>query len=68
MTVGPARAFDFGLELGTLKQGNEANISVFELREEKCEFVDSFGGKRQGHQKLVNKAAVCRGQFFVNQL
>lgn len=67
VTVKPASVFDYGLELGTLKEGTEANVSILELREGNFEYIDSSGGKRVGHQKLVNKAVVCRGQFFVNQ-
>jgi len=55
------------LQLGTLRPGSEADIGIFELQEGKFEFVDSGGEKRTGRQKLVNKAAVCRGQLVVNE-
>jgi hypothetical protein len=29
-------------------------------------YIDSDGGKRDGHQVLVNKAVVRHGQVFVN--
>jgi predicted amidohydrolase len=76
VTVNAARAFDFGVQLGTLRAGAEADIGIFEIRDEKFEFNDNFdysnpivgkAGKRMGRQKLVNKAAVCRGQLFVNE-
>jgi dihydroorotase len=67
VTVKPARVFDYGVELGTLKPGNEANIGIFELQEGDFEFLDSGRQKRFGHKKLVNKSAVCCGQFFVNE-
>jgi dihydroorotase len=77
VTANPARAFDFGVQLGTLRAGAEADIGIFEIRDEKFEFNDNFdytnpivgkAGKRVGRQKLVNKAAVCRGQLFVNEI
>jgi dihydroorotase len=68
VTVNPARVFDYGIELGTLRPGSEANISIFELRNGNIEFLDSSRGKRMGHQRLISKAVVCRGQFFVNEI
>jgi dihydroorotase len=66
-TINPARVFDYGLDLGTLRPGGEADIGIFELYEGNFEFVDGVGAKRAGRQKLINKAAVCRGKLFVNQ-
>jgi dihydroorotase len=77
VTVKPAQIFDFGIQLGTLRPGSEADIGIFEIRNENFEFNDNFdfttttfgkAGKRVGRQKLVNKAAVCRGQLFVNEI
>jgi dihydroorotase len=77
VTFKPSQIFDFGVQLGSLRPGAEADISIFELRDEKFEFNDNFdftnpviskGGKRVGHQALVNKAAVCRGELFVNEM
>jgi dihydroorotase len=77
VTFMPAQVFDFGVQLGTLRPGAEADIGIFEMRDEKFEFNDNFdftnptvgkAGKRVGHQRLVNKAAVCRGQLFVNEI
>ncbi len=77
VTFNPARVFDFGVQLGTLLPGAEADIGIFEIRDDKFEFTDNFdftnpivgkAGKRVGHQRLLNKAAVCRGQLFVNEL
>jgi len=66
VTVNAARVFDYGAQLGTLRPGSEADISIFDLHEGKFEFEDSDGGKRTGRQMLVNKAVVRRGQLFVN--
>jgi dihydroorotase len=77
VTLNPAQVFDFGVQLGTLHPGAEADIGIFEIRDEKFEFNDNFdyanpivgkAGRRVGGQKLVNKAAVCRGQLFVNEM
>src|ERR1700728_45572 len=63
----PAEIFDFGVQIGTLRPGSEADIGIFELREGKFEFVgNSPSDKRTGSQMLINKAVVCRGRFFVN--
>jgi dihydroorotase len=67
-TINPSKVFDFGVPIGTLKPGSEADIGIFELREGKFEFVDGIGAKRTGTQKLINTAAVCRGGLFVNQI
>ena len=77
VTVKPAQVFDLEVQLGTLRPGAEADIGIFEIRDEKFEFNDNFdfttttvgkAGKRVGRQKLVNKATVCRGQLFVNEI
>jgi dihydroorotase len=67
-TVNPARMFNYGVELGTLKPGNEADIAIFELREGSFEFLDSSKQKRVGRQKLVSTASVRRGQVYVNMI
>jgi dihydroorotase len=66
VTANPARLFDYGVEIGTLRPGSEADISIFELREGKFDFEDSDGVKRTGRQSLLSKTVVRRGQVFVN--
>ena len=66
VTANPARVFDYGTQVGTLKPGSEADVALFELREGNFEFEDSDGKKRSGRQKLVNTAAVRRGQLMTN--
>lgn len=77
VTSNPAQVFDFGAQLGALRPGGEADIAIFQVRDEQFSFNDNFdfanptvgkAGTRVGRQKLVNKAAVCRGQLFVNEL
>jgi dihydroorotase len=67
VTSNAARVFDYGTPIGTLKPGNEADITIFELREGKFDFEDSDGKKRAGRQKLVSTAVVRRGELLVNQ-
>jgi dihydroorotase len=77
VTFKPAQVFDYGVQIGTLRPGTEADIGIFEIRDERFEFNDNFdysvttlgkGGKRVGRQRLMNKAAVCRGQLYVNEI
>lgn len=68
VTVNPARVFDYSSQIGTLRPGSEADVSIFELRDGKFDFEDSDGTKRTGRQMLVNKAAIRHGQVFVNSV
>jgi len=63
-TVNAARVFKFGVEIGTLKPGAEADVSVFELQEGQFIFTDSDGKTRSGRQKLVPVATVRGGKLF----
>jgi dihydroorotase len=67
VTAKPASVFNYGLALGTLRPGTDADVSISELQEGKFEFVDSNQQKRTGRQRLINAGAVCRGQLFVNE-
>jgi dihydroorotase len=66
VTANPSRVFDYGAQIGTLRPGSEADVSIFELRDGKFEFEDSDGVKRTGQEMLANKAVVRRGQLFIN--
>ena len=66
VTVNPTRVFDFGAQIGTLRPGSEADVSIYELRDGKFEFEDSDGMKRTGQKMLASKAVVRRGQLFIN--
>ena len=68
VTSNAARMFDFGAQIGSLRPGSEADVSIFDLRDEPFEFEDSDGGKRTGRQRLVNKMVVRHGQVFVNEV
>ena len=64
VTANPVRIFDFGLKIGALRPGYEADIAIFELQAGKFEFEDSDGSKRTGNKMLLNRGAVCRGQLY----
>lgn len=66
-TTNPAKVFNYGIEIGTLRTGSEADIAIFELREGNFEFRDAVGGVRKGRQKLVSHAVVSRGRLFGNE-
>jgi dihydroorotase len=63
-TATPARIFDFGAALGTLRVGAPADVSVFEVTEGEYEFVDSGGKRRTGTRRLAPYAAVRDGRWF----
>jgi dihydroorotase len=64
VTVNPARIFDFGVKIGSLRPGYDADVAIFELQDGKFEFEDSDGAKRSGNKMLLNRVAVCRGQLY----
>lgn len=67
VTSNPAQVFNYGVQIGTLRPGSEADVSVFELHEGKFVFSDGRDKKRTGHQMLVNTHVVCRGRLFSNK-
>jgi dihydroorotase len=67
VTVRPTRVFNFGVELGSLRPGAVADITVLELREGSFLFTDSTGKKRTGRQKLQSAAAIRAGKLYVNR-
>jgi len=63
-TTRSARVFNFGSQIGTLKPGAEADISVFKLEEGQFTFTDSDGKTRTGRQRLVPEATVKGGRVY----
>jgi dihydroorotase len=59
-----AGTFAFPQVLGTLKEGAEADVAVFELREGGFDFVDCEGQARLGHLKLFPVATVKSGVIY----
>ena len=67
VTVSPTRIFDFGTQLGTLKPGTAADISLLEVREGAFLFTDTDGKRRTGRQKLQSAATIRAGRLYVNR-
>jgi dihydroorotase len=67
VTIRPTRMFNFGVELGTLKPGAVADITILDVREGSFTFTDSTGVKRTGKQKLQSVAAIRAGKTYVNR-
>ena len=61
-TVNAARVFEAFTDRGTLNVGAPADVAVLELREGTFEFVDNYGGKRIGRQRLFPSATVLGGK------
>jgi dihydroorotase len=61
-TLSAARMFPAFNDRGTLNVGAPADVAVLELKEGTFEFVDNFGGKRTGKQRLFPAATVVDGK------
>ena len=61
-TVNAARVFPVFQGRGTLNVGAPADVAILELREGSFEFVDNFGNKRSGKQRLFPSATVLGGK------
>jgi dihydroorotase len=66
-TVRPTRMFNFGVEIGTLRPGTVADITILEVREGAFTFTDSSGKKRAGRQKLQSMTTIRAGKTYVNR-
>jgi dihydroorotase len=64
-TVNSARAIPALKELGTLRKGAIADISVLELAQGTFEFVDNVNTKRAGRQKLFARAVFIGGKRWM---
>jgi dihydroorotase len=64
VTSHPAKTFGFAAGLGTLREGAEADVAVFSLREGDYSFEDSMGHRRLGHQKLSPVATIKSGRLY----
>ncbi|MBZ5662408.1 MAG: amidohydrolase/deacetylase family metallohydrolase [Acidobacteriia bacterium] len=67
VTLRPTRMFDFGIELGTLRPGTVADVTILDVREGNFTFTDSSGKKRAGRQKLQSTATIRAGKTYVNR-
>jgi dihydroorotase len=59
-----AHTLDFPRGFGTLREGAEADVAVFELREGKFDFIDSEHQTRTGRLKLCPVATVKSGRIY----
>ena len=62
-TWNPARAFAYGVELGTFRTGSEADVSILELRDGAYSFIDSSKETRAGTQKLFPDRTLLAGKL-----
>src|SRR5262245_26804913 len=62
VTSNAAQVFPAFHDRGTLHVGAAADVALMELREGTFEFVDNFGGKRSGHQRLFPAGTVLGGK------
>ncbi len=63
-THNPAQLFGFRDGLGTLREGAEADVAVFQLAEGDFDFVDARRDRRIGRRKLVPAATVKAGKLY----
>jgi dihydroorotase len=63
-TTNAAKTFAFPQGLGTLREGSEADVAVFEQVEGKFTFVDSVHDTRIGNIKLRPLATVKAGKIY----
>jgi dihydroorotase len=61
-TQHPARVFPFMSDRGTLNVGAPADVAILELREGEFTFVDNFGNKLVGKQRLFPSQTVLAGK------
>ena len=61
-TVNAARTFEVFRDRGTLNVGAVADIAVLELREGSFEFLDNYGNKVPGRQRLFPSGTVLGGK------
>jgi dihydroorotase len=61
-TVNASRTFAVFGDRGTLNVGAPADVAVLELREGTFEFLDTYGNKRAGRQRLFPSATVVGGK------
>jgi dihydroorotase len=64
VTLNAARAFDYGVVLGTFRKGSDADVSILELRDGDFSFTDSHQDTRKGKQKLLPFLTIRSGSIF----
>jgi dihydroorotase len=64
VTAYPATMFGFPAGLGTLREGVEADIAVFALREREITLRDPVGQRRTAHRTLSPVATIKGGKLY----
>ena len=62
-TLNASRIFPLFQDRGTLNVGAPADVAVLELREGTFEFVDNYGNRRTGRQRLFPSETVLGGEW-----
>lgn len=62
-TWNPARAFAYGVKIGTFRKGSEADVSILELRDGRYTFIDSSKETRAGKQQLFPDRTLLAGKL-----
>jgi dihydroorotase len=63
-TMNSAQTFRALNELGSLRVGAAADVTLLELQNGEFEYVDNYAGTRKGMQKLVTRGVVMGGTRF----
>lgn len=63
-TIRPVMLFKFNEQIGTLKPGAEADMTIVDLKEGTFTFTDSKKSDRIGHQKLVPWKTIKGGRLY----
>jgi dihydroorotase len=63
-TMNSAQTFRALNELGSLRVGAAADVTLLELQEGDFEYVDNYKGTRKGTQKLVTRGVVMNGARY----
>ena len=63
-TVNASKSFPAFKDLGTLKVGSAADVTVLDLKSGTFEFVDNESGKRVGRQRLAAATTVFGGRIY----
>jgi dihydroorotase len=61
-TINASRVFEVFRDRGTLNAGAPADVAILELRDGSFEFVDNYGNKRMGRQRLFPSGTVLGGK------
>ncbi|MHB1205707.1 MAG: amidohydrolase family protein [Rhodospirillaceae bacterium] len=62
-TSNAAKVFPAFHDKGSLKPGADADVAILELKAGEFEFLDNYGGKRTGKQRLVPAGTVLAGKW-----